>query len=378
MSLEQPLRALDLFAGAGGLGLGLSQAGIRVVAANEYDPVFCQSYAQNHPGTRVVCGDILAPSIRAEILRAAEGVDIVAGGPPCQGFSTVGSKNECDPRNQLFYAFLDVVAALQPRAVLFENVSGFRRMYEARAFNALRDGLRQLGFAVPEENCQILNALHFGVPQQRLRAFVVAFREAVPFHFPQPTHVHSTEVLTLEQALSDLPVVRMGEAAGRYAHPPRNEYQREMRTGVPDDALTEHIGPNHGEKLMRMIEHVPTGGTIADIPEHLRPRAYFANTYSRLWWDRPATTITRNFGTPSSSRCIHPLTNRGLTTREGARLQGFPDSYRFIGSRSQKNLQIGNAVPPKLGRALGLAIITSLETPSQDDLRAESQIELNA
>lgn len=373
MTNSQPLRVLDLFAGAGGLGLGLAQAGLRVVTANEYQSVFSKTYASNHPETQVICGDILNHSVRAQVLQSAQGVDVVAGGPPCQGFSTVGSKNESDPRNRLFYAFLEVVSALRPRAVLFENVSGFRRMYDSRAFYALRDGLRQMNYSVPDDNCQILNALHFGLPQQRLRTFVVAFREPTPFHFPAPTHAptadlfspaHST--LTLADALSDLPIVGMGESADRYQYPPSNDYQREMRTGVPGDLLTEHDGPNHGEKLMTIMAHVPAGGTIADVPEALRPRSYFANTYSRLWWDRPAPTITRNFGTPSSSRCIHPLTNRGLTTREGARLQGFPDAYRFMGSRSEKNLQIGNAVPPKLGQVIGQAIVDALNKQSSD------------
>lgn len=370
MKSESHFRALDLFAGAGGLGLGLTRVGFHVVAANEYEQVFSESYALNHPETKVLCGDILNKTIRKEIYRAAKGVDLVAGGPPCQGFSTVGSKNESDPRNRLFNAFLEVVGELRPRAVLFENVSGFRRMYESRAFNALRDGLTKLNYFVPEENCRLLNAVHFGVPQHRLRTFVVAFRDGESFRFPDPSHSVETDLisrqkaLTLEDALSDLPIVAMGESASSYASHPRNEYQRIMRAGVGNESLTEHDGPNHGPKLMKMIRHVPTGGTVADVPEHLRPRSYFANTYSRLWWDKPSTTITRNLGTPSSSRCIHPLADRGLTTREGARLQGFPDAYRFTGTRSEKNLQIGNAVPPTLGAVVGAAIIDALSQQS--------------
>jgi DNA (cytosine-5)-methyltransferase 1 len=359
-------RALDLFAGAGGLGLGLTHAGFHVVAANEYEQVFSESYAINHPETRVICGDILNNNIRRELYRAAKGVDLVAGGPPCQGFSTVGSKNESDPRNRLFSAFLEVVDELNPRAVLFENVSGFRRMYSSRAFVALCSGLSKLKYSVTDENCRLLNAVHFGVPQHRLRTFVVAFRDGQGFRFPDPSYSVETDLfsrqraLTLQDALSDLPIVAMGESASGYARPPQNEYQRIMRSGVAMDSLTEQDGPNHGPKLMEMIQHVPVGGTVADIPEHLRPRSYFANTYSRLWWDKPSTTITRNLGTPSSSRCIHPLADRGLTTREAARLQGFPDAYRFVGSRSEKNLQIGNAVPPTLGAVVGTAIANSL------------------
>jgi len=376
MTQEVQFRALDLFAGAGGLGLGLRNAGFHVVAANEYEQVFSESYALNHPETKVVCGDILNSSVRKDIYRAAKGVDLVAGGPPCQGFSTVGSKSESDPRNRLFNAFLEVVEDLRPRAVLFENVSGFRRMYGGRAFNALCAGLSKLKYFVPEENCRLLDSVHFGVPQHRLRTFVVAFRDGQGFRFPDPSHLVETDLfsrqaaLTLQDALSDLPIVAMGESATSYARPPHNEYQRVMRAGVALNALTEHDGPSHGSKLMIMIQHVPPGGTVADVPEHLRPRSYFANTYSRLWWDKPSTTITRNLGTPSSSRCIHPLADRGLTTREGARLQGFPDAYRFVGTRSEKNLQIGNAVPPMLGTVVGTAIAESLSQRSGANVRA--------
>jgi DNA (cytosine-5)-methyltransferase 1 len=358
-----PPAVLDLFAGAGGLGLGLTEAGFRVQAANEYESVFAATYALNHPETAVVAGNVLDSRIRADLLAAARGVALVAGGPPCQGFSTVGKKDENDPRNKLFYAFLEIVGTLQPRAVLFENVSGFRRMYGGRAFQALQQGLEDLGYAAP--HWAILNAMDFGVPQSRARTFVVAFREQTPFRFPEPTHgdrgdlFRKKKALTLEDALSDLPVVASGESGDRYRLPPQNGYQKAMRKGA-GKTLTEQEGPWHGERLLSVLAHVPAGGSILDVPEELRPQSYFANTYSRLWWDRPSTTITRNLGTPSSSRCIHPQVDRGLTTREGARLQSFPDAYRFTGSRILKNLQIGNAVPPLLAKALGTEIFRAL------------------
>lgn len=119
-----------------------------------------------------------------------------------------------------------------------------------------------------------------------------------------------------------------------------------------DNQVSEHNAPTNNDKLIKLMEHLPDGGSPQDIPEELRPKSGFANTYCRLWWDRPSTTITRNLSTPSSSRCIHPKTPRPLTTREGARLQSFPDHYIFYGSRSDKNLQIGNAVPPFLSEVL--------------------------
>ena len=132
-----------------------------------------------------------------------------------------------------------------------------------------------------------------------------------------------------------------------------------MRIGAPNQILY-HDAPEHGAHLMEVMSHVGRGGSILDVPKRLRPKSYFANTYARLVPDAPAPTMTRNFGTPSSSRCIHPDLDRGLTTREGARLQTFPDKYIFTGTRSQKNLQIGNAVPPMLAKAIGKAIIDSI------------------
>ena len=349
--------ALDLFAGAGGLGLGLEAAGFRVVAANEREEAFAKSYAANHPGTRVVAGDVLDGRTRTELLAAARGVDLVAGGPPCQGFSTVGKKDENDPRNRLFRAFLEIVGELRPRAVLFENVSGFRRMYGGKAFAALEKGLGELGYG--NVRWAILNAAQYGVPQTRERTFVAAFRGGEEFAFPEPAR-RPAQYLTLSDALSDLPRVGSGEAAGHYAGPPANGYQRRMREGA-GEVLEGHEGPWHGERLKRVMACVPPGGSILDVPEELRPRSCFANTYARLRWDRPSTTVTRNFGTPSSSRCIHPQEDRGLTTREGARLQSFPDRYRFFGTRVQKNLQIGNAVPPLLAEAVGIAVMRALE-----------------
>lgn len=359
----RPPSALDLFAGAGGLGLGLEWAGFEVKAANEFEDVFAATYADNHPRADVFPGDVLDRKVRSRLLAAARGVDLVAGGPPCQGFSTVGKKNEADPRNRLFYAFLGIVRDLRPRAVLFENVSGFRRMYASRAFAALVQGLKELGYASP--HFAILDAVNHGVPQFRQRTFVAAFRENRPFRFPAPTHAPAQDplckkpFLTLADALSDLPPVASGEASARYSRAPANPYQAFLRKGA-GRVLTEQEGPWHGPKLLDVVSRVPPGGSILDVPPELRPKSFFANTYSRLWWDRPSPTITRNFGTPSSSRCIHPHADRGLTTREGARLQSFPDRYRFSGSRIQKNLQIGNAVPPLLAKALGQSILAGL------------------
>lgn len=359
---------LDLFAGCGGLSHGLSKAGFHSIAANEFQKVFSESYAANHPNAEVIQGDVTAEVIFAKLKTFKGKVEMLSGGPPCQGFSTIGSKEEKIPRNKLFYAMMELADHIKPKVIFFENVSGFKRMYGGRAFNALLKELDKMGYVLPAPP-QVLDAADFGAPQHRLRTVVIAFRKGVKndYEFPSQSHADGASLLnkklrpylTMEEAISDLPRIGSGEAAYTYADEPQNDFQRQMRIHAPKE-LRYHDAPSHGDHLMEVMSHVGRGGCILDVPKKLRPKSYFANTYARLIPDAPAPTMTRNFGTPSSSRCIHPYIDRGLTTREGARLQTFPDSYILKGSRGERNLQVGNAVPPILATAVGKAISASL------------------
>jgi DNA (cytosine-5)-methyltransferase 1 len=353
--------SIDLFAGCGGLTLGLHAAGCKTALAVEIEPDFAATFGANFPDSRTITRDIAEIDFQDELrgLGLLGKIDLVAGGPPCQGFSTVGKKDRFDPRNSLFAEFLRCVDEAKPRWVLFENVSGFKRMYEGSIHETLLRELDRRGY---RSWTKILDAVHFGLPQYRERTFVVATRTEAAFVWPEPTHGqedslygNGSPLITLADALSDLPALGPGESDDRYAASPRTAYQRAMRGRL--DRVTEHNCANYGTRMREVLAAVPPGGSVLDLPERLRPRGYFANTYARLWWDRPATTITRNFGTPSSSRCIHPLQNRALSTREGARLQGFPDDFAFVGPKTSKNLQIGNAVPPRLAEAVGRAIL---------------------
>jgi DNA (cytosine-5)-methyltransferase 1 len=157
-----------------------------------------------------------------------------------------------------------------------------------------------------------------------------------------------------------LPFIKSGEESFGYATQPQNDFQKTARMNAPE-RLMDHNAPMNNPKLVKLMELLPDGGTPRDLPANLRPASGYKNTYCRLWWNRPATTITRNLSTPSSSRCIHPKASRPLTTREGARLQCFPDSYQFYGSRSDRNLQIGNAVPTVLSKALAEAVALNFQ-----------------
>lgn len=355
--------AFELFAGAGGLSIGLERAGFDVVFANEIESDFAATLKQNHVTTRVINDDIHNIDFcrqLSELNLKSGGVDLLSGGPPCQGFSTVGSKNRQDPRNSLFYEFLRAVAAVRPKYVLFENVAGFFRMYDGEAHKTLRDELTQLGYGT---RSALLNAADYGLPQYRERTIVIGWRAGqCPVDFPCPTHgeslFYSAPRISLMQAISDLPPIATGESNNKYLSLPQNDYQLSLRQGV--NSLSEHNASNYGEKMQEILGIIPPGGSVENLPYHLRPKSYFKNTYARLLPDEPSPTITRNFGTPSSSRCIHPFQNRALSTREGARLQGFPDDYKFYGAKTSKNLQIGNAVPPVLGAVVAGVIATAL------------------
>lgn len=352
---------VELFAGAGGLGIGLERAGFRIVLANEIEEDFARTFAVNHPDTKVITGDIHGIDFRQEAQGFPSPVTLVSGGPPCQGFSTVGSKNRQDPRNSLFHEYLRAVSELEPSYVLFENVSGFKRMYDGIAFRTLVAELKDLGY---DTASGILEASSYGLPQRRLRTILIGWRSHLaPVELPTPTHGDGNGLfatlsrLNLMDAISDLPELEANDVAREYKSNPRNPYQAALRGECTE--LTEHTSANHGERMREILRLIPPGGSVDDLPERLRPRGYFSNTYARLLPDQPSPTITRNFGTPSSSRCVHPFQNRALSTREGARLQGFPDSYHFHGSRSSKNLQIGNAVPPIFGEIIARQILKS-------------------
>ena len=362
------MNSIDLFAGAGGLSLGLSQAGINVVLANELEEDVAATYQANHPETRMCVGDIAKIDFAAEIehLGLTDNIQLICGGPPCQGFSTVGKKDLTDPRNSLFHQFLRCVDEANPQAISFENVSGFKTMYQGRVYHELIEQLTRRGFVT---DSRILNAVDFGLAQYRKRTIIVGVRSNDLIEWPTPQYAEQSDGLfgdllpyrTLMDAISDLPPLSACGQADEYLCGPQNEFQELMRAG--SSALTEHNCANYGPRMQNILKTIPPGGSVYDLPERLRPKGYFANTYARLVPNQPSPTITRNFGTPSSSRCIHPYQNRALSTREGARLQGFPDWYTIIGSKTSKNLQIGNAVPPLLGKALGEMALKML-TPS--------------
>lgn len=334
---------MDLFAGVGGLSYGFSKIPeFNIVAANEIEKDIAAAYFLNHPNVTMLNCDIC--SLTDHMLHDALGgkkIDIVVGGPPCQSYSTLG-KRQMDDRANLFIQYKRVLGILRPKAFIYENVVGLLSMNQGRLFNTVLSEFSELGY---ELKYKVLNAVNYGVPQFRERVILVGFLGENKYEFPEPTHGEGLKpYVTLKDALGDLPPLSSGETNNTYLHEPDNDFLRFVREG--SEQLTEHTAPRNGEHLIRIMQALKEGQSKDDLPEEIRPKSGYGNTYAKLWWNRPSTTITRNFACPSSSRCIHPRDSRAMSIREGARLQSFPDTYKFYGSDSMKRLQIGNAVPP--------------------------------
>lgn len=359
-------KIIDLFAGVGGLSYGFAHdEAFDIVAANEILPNMAKAYKMNHPLVKMYNTDIKDFSLKNLYddfgLKKGE-IDIVVGGPPCQAYSTVGKRLIDDPRGQLFQEYYRVLSELSPHIFVFENVRGLLSIQGGQLFNHIIGLFKSSGYNV---NWKLLNAADYGTPQIRERVIIVGSKGNKQFVFPTQTHYNPEELslynvglkpyVTLGEAIGDLPIIGNGECGKHYQSEPKNDYQRLMRKEAPT-YIMDHQVPKNNERLVKLMTALPDGGTPEDLPLELRPTSGFKNTYCKLWWDKPSTTITRNLGCPSSSRCIHPRSPRPLSTREGARLQGFPDNYFFYGSRSDKNLQIGNAVPTFLSKAIKNAI----------------------
>ncbi len=355
--MERTYKIVDLFAGVGGLSYGFSiNPQFEILAANEIQRDIATAYSLNHPEVTMINEDI--HSLTRETLEEALGgqsVDLVVGGPPCQSYSTLG-KRRMDDRANLFMQYKRVLSILKPRAFVFENVVGLLSMNKGRLFEIIQEEFHSLGYILKHK---ILNAVDYGVPQLRERVFLVGFLEENSFEYPKPTHGEGLKpYVTLEDAIGDLPVIKSGETGDAYLKEPDNEFLEFVRT---THTLTEHTAPRNGDHLIRIMETLKDGQGKDDLPEEIRPKSGYGNTYAKLWWKRPATTITRNFACPSSSRCIHPRDSRAMTIREGARLQSFPDDYQFYGSAGIKRLEIGNAVPPLLSIAIAKEMAKALQ-----------------
>lgn len=350
---------MDLFAGVGGLSYGFAKLPqFKILAANEIEKDISIAYKLNHPDVEMINCDI--KDLSGDILQKAlkgQNIDIIIGGPPCQSYSTLG-KRQNDERSNLFMEYKRILTLLHPTAFVFENVVGILSMNNGTLFAQIQKEFVELGYIL---RYKVMDAADFGVPQHRERVILVGFKDNNSFTFPSPTHGDGLlPYVTLKDAIGDLPVLESGETKDSYAGDITNDFLKFVRC---DDALTvrEHSSPKNGTQLIEIMKTLKDGQSKNDLPEDIRPKSGYGNTYAKLWWNKPSTTITRNFACPSSSRCIHPRDSRAMSIREGARLQSFPDNYKFYGSDSIKRLEIGNAVPPLLSEVIAKKLLETLQ-----------------
>jgi DNA (cytosine-5)-methyltransferase 1 len=298
-------------------------------------------------------------------------VDVLIGGPPCQGFSTVGNRMIDDPRNNLVREFARAVGIIRPSAFVMENVVGLVSMKNGLGEPIVSELLKVFEGLGYKTYYKILVAADYGVPQLRKRLFFVGFRKDLnaSFLWPRKTHHPRTSLnvlafgehryLTVRDAISDLPRLRAGEEKSEYELPPQSDYQRWARAESRE--LSNHRAPKHSDVVLKRIRSIPPGGNHSNLPDELKLESGFPNIYGRLSWDEPADTITANFGCASApGRFIHPEDDRVLSVREGARLQSFPDRVKFFGSLTQQYRQVGNAVPPLLAKAVATSVRRAL------------------
>lgn len=388
------MKAIDLFAGAGGLSTGLEMAGFEILFANELSEVFSESLKANHPSTMVYTGDIreISPSAVREQLSLNVGeLDLIAGGPPCQGFSVnAPSRSKDDKRNHLFLDYLRFVEEFRPKAVLIENVPGMVSFEGGDTIRSIISSLETLGY---DCKVRILYAANFGVPQMRWRTIFMANRlgiEPLSF-FPMAkfsctgrpnfgTKLDRESLLldasffvdadpgfiTVYDAISDLPVIgnKGGAPISDYESEPKSAYQNELRCG--SSKLRNHQCAGLGVANLERLKHIPQGGSWRDIPYELLPagmkkarRSDHTQRYGRLDFQGIGSTILTKCD-PHWGRYIHPNQDRVISVREAARIQSFPDSCCFGGSLIEQYMQVGNAVPPLFAKALGEQIYKKL------------------
>lgn len=387
-------RCIDLFAGAGGLSEGLSEAGFHCLFANEVMPIYAQTYKRNHVGTKVLTSDIRTVDaydiMRGLNLKKGE-LDLIAGGPPCQGFSiNAPIRSNEDSRNHLFREYLRFVEAFAPRAILIENVPGLVSFEKGATLHAIIEALADLGYGA---DVRILGAAYYGVPQMRWRTIIIGFRgkevpiDAFPsplFHAPirpnftttfdgkplvkLPTSENLAKFTTLEEAIGDLPPLKCGEKGETvkdYYKEPQCEYQRMMRIG--SGGVYNHEAPRLSETNIKRMKYIKPGGNWTDIPDDLLPKGMqkarksdHTMRYGRVRPEGLASTILTKCD-PHWGAYFHYSQDRSFTVREAARIQSFPDHYVFCGNSAEQFAQVGNAVPPLLAKAIGLSIINLLE-----------------
>lgn len=360
-------RVIDLFSGAGGMTLGFTETKrFMPVFANDFNDWSVKTYNANF-GDHCVGGDInkLLENPDLKLPKA----DVVIGGPPCQGFSLLNKQREFDPRKQLWIAYMEVVRRVKPLVFVMENVS---ELLASAEFQAIREQADKLGYKVKAD---ILNAADFGVAQRRRRAIIIGSRIGVP-ELPTPTYINPAK----RQAngnFSLLPWKTVRGAIGDLPSPEGTEIRHDARP-----PLDIHFGRSPTAMSIARYKCVPEGGNRFDLQKKRpdltpdcwkRKKSGGTDLFGRLWWDRPAFTIRTEFFKPEKGRYLHPSENRPITHREAARIQSFPDHFRFTGSKTEIAIQIGNAVAPTFAQRIAETVLQLLDNRPRKETKASVQ-----
>jgi DNA (cytosine-5)-methyltransferase 1 len=339
---------LDLFSGCGGLSLGLEQAGFHIKLGIDHWQDALDTFELNHKNSQTYCADLSDVDFDfVERRYLPGGVDIIIGGPPCQGFSISGKRDPNDPRNKLYQSFVQAVTYFRPKAFLMENVPNLASMSNGLIKQTIISEFESLGYHTFSEK---LLASDYGVPQSRRRFFLIGFLDSCDFKFPEKTH--QNECVTTAQAISDLPEhsLKNGADYPSACHSVYQEFIRVGSTGVYNHEITDH-----SEKTRSIISLVPDGGNYKDLPEEYRNTRNVNIAWTRYSSNKPSFTIDTGH-----RHHFHYKWNRVPTVRESARLQSFPDNFIFTKSKTSQYKQVGNAVPPLLAKKIGQSILKAL------------------
>ena len=380
-----PLSSIDLFCGAGGITQGFKQAGYHCLYANDFMPEAIETFRHNNPTTFAECKsiqDVNASELRKKLDIQKGELDVLVGGPPCQGFSiNAPSRFLNDPRNSLFKHYARFVEEFSPKTFVFENVPGLLSMADGAIFQKILQVFNELGYHL---SVKILFGPHYGIPQERWRLILMGSQYGELSH-PTPTHFAkgranfrggSTLTIPLKaedverllpavnvgDAIRDLPRLTMGEGAEEvgYTTDPTSAYALRLRN--PDGITFNHVAAKLSKQNVERMQHVPPGGSWRDIPHELLPRGMqqarksdHTKRYGRLNFQGLSGTVLTKCD-PHWGTVFLPDQDRTLSVREAARLQSFPDQYRFLGSRVSQYVQVGNAVPVLMARAIAHAV----------------------
>jgi len=343
---KKVINTIDLFCGCGGLSYGFEKAGFSIILGIDNDKTALETFRINHKGSKGENIDLFDDDYLKRIKESVSNsdIDIVIGGPPCQGFSLTGTRNFDDKRNTLYLRMFEIVRNFKPKAFVLENVPGMATLYGGQVKDEIIRRYTEIGYNV---TAQVVVAADYGVPQLRKRLVFVGLQQKYGvFEFPKPTH-NEENYVTCEEAISDLPSLEneIGSDEHEYTNNPESNYQNRMRNG--SNKLFNHLATVHSKKVVDVIKLVPDGGNHKSLPKGIGEHRKFNEAWTRYSSKKPSKTIDTGH-----RNHFHYKYNRIPTVRENARLQSFPDTFKFVGTKTSQYRQVGNAVPPLMAEVI--------------------------